>query len=52
VLLDSLLEVGLSFADAELIAALASELIDNSSSFALGVTTICIFLSLLLFIPA
>ena len=41
----------MSFADVELVAAFASEFIDHSSSFALGVAAICAFLCSSFLIP-
>ena len=51
VLLGSLLEIALSLSDVELVAALTLELIDQPSSFALGVAAVGTFISLLLLIP-
>ena len=51
VFLGSLLEIALSLSDVELVAALTAELVDRSSSFALGVATVCTFLYAILLIP-
>ena len=51
VLLGSLLEVALSLSDVKLVAAFASELVDHSSSFALGVAAVCAFFYAILLIP-
>ena len=50
VFLGSLLEIAMSLYDVELVVALTAELIDHSSSFALGVAVICTFLYAILLI--
>ena len=51
VFLGSLLEIALSLSDVELVAALTAELVDHSSSFALGVAAVCTLLYAILLIP-